>query len=192
VLPSAHSLVTTQAASTPAALNFKRYSYGSLSAPVPGHRAEALAKFSEGVAAQRAGDSNTAMAAYRSAIRADPTLFDAYYNLGVAAYDAGQMSVSLSAYESALVLRPDSRDTRYNFALAMRLADYPVDAAAELTKLLASNPNDAQVHFTLANLYGQQLGRPRLAREHFERVLAIEPNHPQAEAIRRWLAANPG
>jgi tetratricopeptide (TPR) repeat protein len=174
----------------PAALKFKRYTY-VITAPAPRNRAEALPKFTEGLAAQRSGDLKTAMTAYRTAIRQDPGFFEAHYNLGVAAYDAGQISLALTAYETALALRPDSRDTRYNFGLSLRAADYPVDAAEELKKLLVANANESRVHFSLGNLYAQQLGQPKLAREHYQNVLALEPNHPQAATLRTWLAANP-
>jgi tetratricopeptide (TPR) repeat protein len=172
----------------PAALRYKRYIY-TASIPTRGDRNAALPKFNEGLSAQRAKDLSAAITAYREAIQKDPAFYEAHFNLGVAAYDHGQISASLSAYEMALTLRPDSRDARYNFALALRAADYPLDALDELKKLTAWNAEEARVHFTLGNLYAQQLGQPSLARQHYERVLALEPNHPQAGTMRTWIAA---
>jgi cytochrome c-type biogenesis protein CcmH/NrfG len=174
----------------PAALRYKRYAY-RIQAPKPGNRGDALPRFSEAVQAQRSGDMNTAIAGYRAALLADPAFFEAWFNLGIAAYDLGQISQALTAYETALALRPDSRDVRYNFALALRAGDFPVDAAEELKKLLAGNPGEVRLHLTLGSLYALQLGQPTLARQHYQRVLASEPNHPQATSIRSWLAANP-
>ena len=87
--------------------------------------------------------------------------------------------------------RPGSSDTRYNFALALKAADYPVDAANELKKILAGNPNDVRAHLALGNLYAQQLRDPAQARQHYLRVLAIDPGNSQAPDIQFWLSANP-
>ena len=52
-------------------------------------------------------------------------------------------------------------------------------------------PGEARAHVALANLYAQQLGQPARAREHYLRLLELDPQHPQATAIRYWLEANP-
>ena len=70
-------------------------------------------------------------------------------------------------------------------------AGYPLDAAQELEKLLAAHPSEARAHLSLANLYAQQLDQPTLARPHYLKFLASAPRHPQATAVRYWLAANP-
>lgn len=131
------------------------------------------------------------MQAYRQATQTDPTYFDAYYNLGLAAVEAGNLPAALLAYETAVALRPDSLDGRYNFALALKQANYPVDAADECERVLAAYPNEPRAHLTLANLCAQQLQQPARARQHYLKVLEIEPRTPQAGAIRYWLQSNP-
>ena len=130
------------------------------------------------------------MAAYRQAVEADPSFFEAQYNLGVAAFDAGDWAEALSAFERALVLKPDNSDARLNFALSLDRANYPVDAARELEILLARVPNMVDAHATLARLYAEKLGDPDKARAHYTRVLQLDPRHPQAPAIRRWLTVH--
>ena len=132
-----------------------------------------------------------ALEAYRQATRADPAFFDAYYNLGVASYEASDLPQCLLAYEYALALNPVSVKARFNFAVALQRANYPRDAANELEKLLAGNPSEARAHFALANLYAQQLDESAKARNHYLRLLELEPQHEQATAIRYWLEANP-
>lgn len=168
-----------------------RYRYQSPPPPAPGNRAEAERHLAEGVRAQERSRLDEAVAAYRQAIRADPSFFDAHYNLGVASQQSGDLSQCLSAYESALAIQPDSVKARFNFAVALQKAGYPRDAANELEKVLAGNPAEGRAHFALANLAAQQLGEPARAREHYLRVLQLEPQHPQATAIRYWLEANP-
>ena len=98
---------------------------------------------------------------------------------------------ALSAGETAVALKPDAADARYNFALALRRGNFVPDAAAQLEKLLAENPDDVRAHLTLGNIYAEQLRLNDKARVHYQRVLKLAPRHPQAQAIRYWLASNP-
>lgn len=144
-----------------------------------------------GVQAQRAGRLPEALQTYRQATQVDPSFFEAQYNLGLAAYEARNLPQSLVACEDALAINPDSAGARYNFALALRDSGYLQDAANELEKLLLLHADDARAHFALANLYAQKLDQPSLARQHYLRMLEIEPRHAQATTIRYWLAAHP-
>ena len=168
-----------------------RYSYLSPQPPTAGSRAEAEKLFQRGVAAQKLGHRAQAVVEYQSAVKKDPAYFDAYYNLGLAAIDSGDVRISLWAYELALSLKPGSGDARYNFALALKAGGYLRDAADQLHKLLGANPSDARAHLSLGNLYSQHLQQPERAREHYQRVLELNPRHPEAAKIRFWLTANP-
>jgi tetratricopeptide (TPR) repeat protein len=168
-----------------------RYNYLSPSAPTSGNRTEADKDFKRGLRAQRSGNRPQAIADYQAAVRNDPAFYDAYYNLGLAAFEQGDTSLSLWAYEIALALRPDSEDARYNFALALKAGGYWLDAVEELKRIVAATPASARAHLSLANLYSQQLHQNQLAREHYERVLELNPRHAEAPKIRYWLAANP-
>jgi tetratricopeptide (TPR) repeat protein len=167
-----------------------RYVYRAPAKPAAGDRSEAQPFFVRGAEAHRDGRLSAAVATYRQAVTLDPAFFEAQYNLGLAAYELGELELSLSAYETALAIQPESADARYNFALALQRANYPRDAAAELEKLLAERPDETRAHLTLANLYARQLGQPALARAHYLKVLALEPQHAQANAIRYWLSGN--
>jgi len=167
-----------------------RYAYRSPAQPVAGNRADAERLFAQGVQAYQDHRLAEAMQSYRLAIRADPTLFEAHYNLGLAAAQAGDLPAALAAYEDALAARPTSLDARYNFALVLEQANHPVDAARQLEQVLAVYPNYARAHLALGNLY-VQFGQPAKARQHYLRVLEADPHNPQAGAIRYWLAAHP-
>jgi tetratricopeptide (TPR) repeat protein len=168
-----------------------RYNYQWPSKPAPGNRRDAEHYFVQGLKAQRDGRPVDAIAAYRTAILADPSYFEAHYNLGLAAYDAGNWTVSLNAYETALALTPESINARYNFALVLKQSGYSHDAASELESVLKAKPNETRAHLTLANLYAQQLNELKQAREHYLKVLELDPRHPQAASIRSWLTMNP-
>ncbi len=168
-----------------------RYAYKSPAKPAPGNRAAAERLFAQGVQEQQENRLHEAIQSYRLATRADPSLFEAHYNLGLAATEAGNLPLALSAYEAALALQPRSLDARYNFALVLKQANHLVDAANELETVLAYYPNDARAHLALGNLYAQQFHDPAKARQHYLKVLEVDPRQPQAGAIRYWLAANP-
>ena len=170
---------------------FSRYVYRSPAKPAAGNHSEAEVSFAQGVQAQRDHRPAAAVTAYRAATKTDPGFFEAQYNLGLAAFEAKDLPQSLVAYENALAITPESANARYNFALVLKEANYPLDAVQELEKLLAVHPGEARTHLSLANLYAQQLDQPQAARQHYLKVLAIDSRHPQATAIRYWLAANP-
>lgn len=183
------NLILTTPAVTPP--SFPRYSYLSLPKPVAGDRQTAERFFAEGIKAQQSGKPAQALAAYQKATQTDPAYFEAYYNQGLAAYGMANWKESLIDYEHALAIKPGSVDARYNFALALQQANYPRDAGDELLEILNENPSEVRAHLLLANLYARQLNQPKLARQHYLKVLETEPRHPKAAEIRYWLAANP-
>ena len=48
------------------------------------------------------------------------------------------------------------------------------------------NPNHANAHLLLGLAY-RAVNRVKEARVHFEKILELDSNHPQADQIRRWL-----
>jgi Flp pilus assembly protein TadD len=75
--------------------------------------------------------------------------------------------------------------------LALKSAGYPVDAANELLAVLKRDPGDTRSLLTLGNLYAQQFGDKKRAREAYLHLLELDPGHPQASAIHFWLVQNP-
>jgi tetratricopeptide (TPR) repeat protein len=168
-----------------------RYHYKKPAKPVSGNRSEAQRLFGQGEQAHQAHRLPEAVIAYRTATQLDPGFFEAHYNLGLAATEAGNLQVALTAYENALAIVPNSLDARYNFALVLKQAGFLFDAENELEKLLDKYPNEARGHLALANLCAQKLQDLPRARQHYLKVLDIEPQHPQGDAIRHWVADHP-
>ncbi len=182
-------IVASLAAPPPPA--FARYAYLSPPKPLAGNRREAERFFGEAIKAQQGGKPALALATYQKATQLDGAYFEAYYNQGLVAYGMGNWKESLRDYEHALAIRPGSMDARYNFALALQRANYPLDAADELLEILNETPAETRAHLLLANLYARQLAQPKLARQHYSKVLEADPHHPKAAEIRYWLVANP-
>ena len=168
-----------------------RYNYHSLAKLAPGNRLAAEKFFLQGLQSQRAGELPAALQSYRQATATDPAYFEAYYNLGIAAAAAGDLPQALSAGEFALSLRPDSTDARLNFAQVLKQVNFFFDAANELAAVLKQNPDEPRAHLALGNLYARQFHQPVQAREHYLKVLELDPRNSQAPAIRDWLVANP-
>ncbi|MBI4325291.1 MAG: tetratricopeptide repeat protein [Chloroflexi bacterium] len=168
-----------------------RYPYQPHSRPAQGHRLEAEKVLAKGVLAHQERRLLDAIKAYREATRLDPSYFEAHYNMGLAAYEAKNLPQALASLEEAVSLDPASANARYQFGVALQQANYSEDAAHELQQLLADHPDETRAHFALANLCAQQLNRKDLARQHYRRVLELDPRHAQALQIRYWLAAHP-
>ena len=169
----------------------RRYAYKSPARPAAGNRPAAERLFAQGTQAYQANRLPEAIQAYRAAVQQDPSLFEGHYNLGLTAMQAGNLPLALTAYETALAVQPASLDARYNFALALKQGNYLADAVIELVRIVGTFPNETRAHLALGNLYAQQFGQPAKARQHYLKVLEVEPRHPQGGAIRFWLAANP-
>ena len=168
-----------------------RYAYESPPQPAPGNRSDAELSFTRAALAEQAHRLPEAIQAYRLAVRQDPSLFQAQYNLGRVAAEAGDLPLALSSYENALAIKPTSLDARYNFALVLKQSNYLIDAANELEKVVTIDTNQTRAHLALGKIYSEQLRQPAKARQHYLKVLEVEPHYPQAGAIRAWLAANP-
>lgn len=147
-----------------------------------------MAAYAQAVKAQQENRLDEAQVAYGRAVQLDPAFFEAYANGGLLAYHRGDWPRALTSFETALVLKPEAVNTRYSFALALLQANYPVEAARELEKVLQTQPNETRAHLALGNLLAQKLAQPNAAREHYLKVLELDPDNPQASALRAWIA----
>jgi tetratricopeptide (TPR) repeat protein len=167
-----------------------RYRYLSPAKPQPGDRTRAQGLF---VAAQKAEKENRladAVLNYEAATKVDPAYYEAFALLAQTEMEAGDKVKALTAYESALAINPEGRATRFNFALALHKAGYPLDAAEEFEKYYLQNPKDSTGRQFLAGLYANTLKMPAKARAQYQALLELEPQHPEALAIREWLHRN--
>jgi hypothetical protein len=168
-----------------------RFEYPPPVTPIPGDRAQAKRFEAEAIRARQSGDVAESIRAYKDAVTADPTFYDANYGLGLAAMNARDYATALESLHRALALQEDSAEARYAFAWALQKRGYNEDAVHELGKLLARHPNEVRAHLLLGNLYAEKLNQPRLAREQFTLTLEMDPKNAQAESIRAWMKLNP-
>ena len=171
--------------------SFARYHYSSPRKPAAGDRRTASGAFTKARLAEQNEKATDAEQWYQTAAETDPAWFEAQYNTGVIAHRLRNYALALPHYELALALQPDSVDARYNFALALKAAGYVPDAADEFKKILAAHAGEVRAHLALANLCAQSLHDTAQARQHYLKVLDLQPDNPQAADIRFWLSANP-
>jgi tetratricopeptide (TPR) repeat protein len=169
---------------------FPRYGYLAPARPAAGDRRAASGAFNKARMEEQASRWLEAMQSYRTAVEMDPAWFEAEYNFAVLSFQLGNHRQALAAYEQALAIQPDSVVARFNFALALKAAGHCTDAANELKKIIAAHPDDTSAHLALANLYAQKMRDPVQAREHYLKVLELDPTNSQAENIRYWLSVN--
>jgi tetratricopeptide (TPR) repeat protein len=157
---------------------------------IPGNRAQAKRLVAEAVRARQSEDWTECIRAYKEAVAADPTFYEACRGLGLAAIDVRDYAVALKELHHALALQEDSAEARYTFAWALQRRGYTEDAVHELGKLLEQHPNDVRSHLMLGSLYAEKLKQPKLAREQYTQALELDPNNAQAANVRAWLRGN--
>jgi tetratricopeptide (TPR) repeat protein len=168
-----------------------RYQFPPNVTLIPGNRTQATRLEAEAERARRAGDMTQSILAYKDAIDADATYFDARYGLGLVEIEMRDYPAALESLYRALTLNEDSVEARYAFAWTLQKRGYTEDAVHELAKLLTQHPDDVRAHLLLGNLYAGKLGSNKLAREQYTQALALDPNNAQASRIRAWLQQNP-
>jgi Flp pilus assembly protein TadD len=169
----------------------RRYSYLRPPKPQAGDRAQAMTHYQAGEAARQAQRWAEAQKHFEAAIKADATLYEAHVMLGRVALENRDLPRALSAYEQALALQPEAASTRFNFALALHQAGFAADAVEEFERFYAAQPQETNGRMYVANIYLQELHDTAKARAHYQRLLELQPNHPQAAAIREWLRQHP-
>ena len=170
---------------------FERYTRQVSAAPARGDRSAAIREFETALAAHRDNDLPAATRGYQKAVELDPAYFEAQYNLSLTAVSQSELPVALRAAETAIALRPTDVGARYQYAVALQRSRHPAEAAAELEEVARLQQTNSASHLAVATLYANDLQEPDRARAHYEKVLSLDPAHPQADTIRRWLAGNP-
>ena len=172
---------------------------------------EADVQISLGRVAERQGDVEQAMAAYKAALSRDSRRADAYLRLAILNDQQGKFRESAELYRKALALRPGDAeifcDMGYSFYLQRRWAE----ADANLKQAIALNPDLQRAHNNLALLLMRDNRREEAlaefrkggsspsqahmnlafaltmdqrwesAREEYERALALDPASPLAK-----------
>ncbi|MEM6955649.1 MAG: tetratricopeptide repeat protein [Myxococcota bacterium] len=153
--------------------------------PAQHESAEAYARYLEGCRLDEdEATFDDAEAAYRDALRLDPSLTNALTNLGNLRFRRGDEEGAVAYYEKALAIDPSQPEALYNLGFVAQEHGDDEGAVALFEGALASDPSFADAHFNLA-LALTSLGRD--AGAHWRSYLALEPEGEWAEIARRHL-----
>jgi tetratricopeptide (TPR) repeat protein len=127
----------------------------------------------------KGGRVSEALELARAAVAAAPADADRLFTLGLAQaeYD---LDAAIDTFRRVLVLAPHHGLARYNLALTLKRADRPADAAAELLRLVQSDPRP-EAQYTLGVIYWQQGDLDRAA-DLLRAAIAANPQYADAHA----------
>lgn len=112
---------------------------------------------------------------YRQVLARDANNRDAHMGLAAIAVRNGQLNMAREHYRA--VLQRDPKDLTAHAALTDLAQNRPADAESRLKLLLTEQPQSAQLHFALANLYAEQQRWPYAQQAYFE-AQRLAPEHP--------------
>ncbi len=135
--------------------------------------------FQKGLKHAARGENRLAISRLKDALSVEPGMTEALVELGRALYAEGDLQRSIEAYNLALAQRPGSRDVLEGLASAFIGQRQFGDAVQQLSRIVQSNPKDADAWLNLGDIAIYQ-GDELLAREHYERAMTSDPEATEA------------
>ena len=129
-----------------------------------------------GIAAERTGALDAAVAAYEQAIAVDPKNASAHYDLALVRLKLDDFARAERSFRSALDLRLPFPEAWVGLATAVEALGRDDDALAALERAIAERPDYAGALFNAAALLRKR-GRLDTAIAYVRRALAVEPEH---------------
>lgn len=140
--------------------------------------ADSETHFLLGVTAYNRKDYNTAVNAYKEAIRLNANHFEAYNSMGNAYRDTKQYAEAEKSYRKAIELRPQFSFAYTNLALMLE-ANEPAKAIQVLQEGIKVFPGDMDMRYTLATVYASA-GKTDEAKKTLEAILKDAPGYTAA------------
>jgi len=108
-----------------------------------------------------------------------------YFQMGENALSKGDYLLAKYCWDRVTELQPQFPGIYHKLALLTcdHLTDYKETAAHYLEEALAAEPDNADLHFRLAQLLRDHLDQPAPALQHFRDTVVLQPDHAPA-----WLA----
>ena len=142
-----------------------------------------------GVALEKAGRLDEAVAHFEEAIRLEPRNARSHGNLADARFAQGRYAEAIPSYDEALRLSPGFEQARenlakahYNVGNARWREGHPEEAVREYREAIRSNPDDAGLQRALALALLQQ-GRRDESLAAIRRSLELDPENPYSHDV---------
>jgi cytochrome c-type biogenesis protein CcmH/NrfG len=120
-------------------------------------------------------------------IKQNPRDFDSIVELANLNFDQKNYGDAVNLYRTALEVRPDALNVRTDMGTAMFYQERFDDAIAEFQQVLQSDSKNAQALFNLGITMLHGKNDPKRALEYWERMIATNPNHPQAAFVKEQI-----
>jgi Tfp pilus assembly protein PilF len=131
------------------------------------------------VAREKAGDFESSLKAYQSALALLPNHADVANDLGRLAFRMGMKDVAEQLFRRYLETHPDDYGTLNNLVSCLRDQGQAAGAIDILKGALKTRPGDANLWNTLGTILNEQ-GDQKTAIIFFDEALRLEPGHPHA------------
>lgn len=132
-----------------------------------------------GVALQKAGRINEALAEFRLAVQFNPKHFEAHGNLGNTLRDMGKVSEAVACYRTALSINAKFAEAHNNLGNALRDLGMLDHAVASIRMALQINPHHASAHNNLGMLL-MDLGSYEESKASFAQAVELKPAYFEA------------
>jgi tetratricopeptide (TPR) repeat protein len=117
-----------------------------------------------------------AIAEYQTAMRGEPNLWEAHFNLGLAyAQIAGREADAIAEYRTALRMKPDSALAHFHLGNTFHKMGCLPDAIAQYQASLSIDPGVPEVRYKLAYALAQIPGRVPEAIAECRKMLLLKP-----------------
>jgi serine/threonine protein kinase/tetratricopeptide (TPR) repeat protein len=141
----------------------------------------AVAHVNLGLALQRQGRLDQAVAEYRKALALAPKLLSAHNNLGLALVAQGKLDEAIAELHRAIELNPKFAGVHTNLGLALERQGKLNEAAAAYRRAIELDARYAVPHVNLGLTLAQQ-GKPGEAVAEFRRAIEIDPSYAEPHA----------
>jgi Flp pilus assembly protein TadD len=138
-----------------------------------------LAHNNLGLALIADGQTDEAIAHYRTAIEIEPGFAGTHNNLGIALMRKGETGEAVAQYREALAIDPSGAETHNNLGMALRRDGRLDEAIAQYGVALEIKPDDLATNFNLGNAL-LQAGRVPEAIARYQMALEISPGYAEA------------
>ena len=128
---------------------------------------------------QHAGRIGIALGMFEEILKLDPKNPQANFSLGIAAYQNGDVGLAIEMLRKAERKAGKHPQVHQLLGLALMNAGDLAGAMKSLKKAVALAPNVADFHAHLGDLYTLKR-QPQLARQSFQRALAVDPENGYA------------
>ena len=124
---------------------------------------------------------------YRDILAQDPKNAGAATALANKLYDAGRYGEAIPIYQQALTNDPKNVNVSTDLGTALFYAGRSDEALVQLQKSLAIDPTHAQTLFNIGIVRRDGKSDRKGAVEAWERLLAANPNYPEAARVRSLI-----